>query len=87
MPAKKASEHIRVVLAQIEKVKPLTEENRTKAIYNLYRLFKAIQGGAEIVAPLYPASDKATALVEEYRKKLRPSDILDDDPGPFMLAI
>jgi hypothetical protein len=26
-------------------------------------------------------------LVEAYRKTLKPSDILDDDPGPFMLAI
>jgi hypothetical protein len=87
MAAKKASEHIRIVLGQLEKVRPMNEDDRTKAIYRLYHLFKAIQGGAEIVAPLYPATDRATALVEAYRKTLKPSDILDDDPGPFMLAI
>jgi hypothetical protein len=30
---------------------------------------------------------RAAALVEAYRKTLKPSDVLADDPGPFMLAI
>lgn len=87
MAAKKASEHVREVMRQLDTLQPMNEEGRTKAIYDLYHLFKHIQSGDEIVAPLYPATDRATALVEDYRKKLKPSDILDDDPGPFMLAI
>jgi hypothetical protein len=53
-------------------------------------LFKAIQRGEEIVPhhfKLYRETGRATALVEACRKTLKPSDILDDDPGPFMLAI
>lgn len=86
MPAKKASEHVRIVIGQLETVRTMDEAERTTAIYELYRLFKAIKRGAWIAAPLYPDTDKATALVEEYRKTLKPTDILDDDAGPFMLA-
>jgi hypothetical protein len=87
MPPKKVSEHILVVIGQLEKVLTMNEAERIKAICELNRLFKAIQSGAWIVAPLYPDTDHATALVEAYRKTLKPKDILDDDPGPFMLEI
>jgi hypothetical protein len=47
----------------------------------------AIKNGKQIVAPLYPETDSATALVEAYRKPLKPTDILDDDPSPFRMGV
>jgi hypothetical protein len=38
------------------------------------------QAGHEIIAPLYPKTNLAIPIVEEYRKTLKPSDILDDPP-------
>jgi hypothetical protein len=87
MPTMKMSAHIRVVLDQLEKVQPMNIDERITAAYQLYRLFTAIQQGKEIVAPLYPETDRATALVEAYRKTLKPLDILDDDPGPFRMGV
>ena len=84
MPAK-ISVHISEVMRRVDMVQSMTGEQRTKAIYQLYHLFKAIQNGAEIIPPLIPKTDLATPLVEEYRKTLKPLDILDDDPGPFSL--
>ena len=87
MPPLKMSVHIRAVLDQLEKVQPMNTDERITAGYRLYRLFTAIQQGKEIVAPLYPVTDRATALVDAYRKTLKPSDILDDDPGPFRMGV
>jgi hypothetical protein len=87
MPTMKMSAHIRAVLEQLERVQPMNTDERITAGYKLYRLFTAIQQGKEIVAPLYPETDRATALVEAYRKTLKPSDILDDDPGPFRMGV
>jgi hypothetical protein len=87
MPAKKISGHIRIVMDQLDKAQPLEAHDRIKAINKLYHLFRAIQRGAEILPPLYPVTDRATALVEAYRKTLKPEDILDDDSGPFTLSV
>jgi hypothetical protein len=82
----KASEHVRLVMEKLDKIRRLEGVERTRATFNLYHLFKKIQEGAWIVAPLYPDSDRLTATVEEYRQTLKPQDVLDDEPGPFMLA-
>jgi hypothetical protein len=87
MPTLKASEHVRVVIGNLDQIRKLEGDERIKATVDLYHLFKKIQEGAWIVAPLYPDSDRLTATVEEYRKTLKPEDVLDDDPGPFMLAV
>jgi hypothetical protein len=87
MPTLKASEHVRIVLGKLDQIRKLEGDERTQATVTLYHLFKKIQEGAYIVAPLYPESDRLTATVEEYRKALKPEDVLDDDPGPFRLAV
>jgi hypothetical protein len=84
MPAKTVSEHIKEVMRRIDKVQPIKiEEARIRANWSLYHLFKAIQVGNDIIPPLYPKTNLAMPIVEEYRKTLKPSDILDDPPGPL----
>jgi hypothetical protein len=75
--------HINDVMKQLDRVKYLEGEERTRAMNNLCELFKQIRAGHMIVAPLYPREDKLTPIVENYRKCLAPKDILDDDSGPF----
>jgi hypothetical protein len=86
LPAKTVSEHIKEVMSRVEKVQPIKPENEVRDTYTLYRLFKAIQAGQEIIPPLYLDTNLAMPIVEKYRKTLKPSDILDDSPGPFMLG-
>jgi hypothetical protein len=54
MPVMTASQHARAVLVEIDKVQPLSLDQRNRIKYVLYGLFKAIQSGAEVIAPLYP---------------------------------
>jgi hypothetical protein len=86
MPAKKVSEHIREVMSQVDDVQPLNAEERIRGICSLHGLFKAIQAGREIICPRYPDTNLAMPVLEKYRKTLKPSDILDDPPGPFMFG-
>lgn len=86
MPAMTASEHVREVMRQVDKIQPLSVDNRNRVKYVLYGLFKAIQSGAEIVSPLYPDTDLVTPIVEKYRKTVKPADVLDDEPGPFLFG-
>jgi hypothetical protein len=86
MPAKTASEHVREVMIQVDKVQALSADNRNRVKYVLYGLFKAIQSGSEVIAPLYPDTDLVTPVIENYRKTLKPADILDDQPGPFLFG-
>ncbi len=84
MPGKTVSAHIREVMGRIDRVQPITkEEERIHANWSLYHLFKAIQAGKDIIPPLYPKTNLAMPVVEEYRKTLKPSDILDDPAGPI----
>lgn len=87
MPAKTVSAHIAEVMSQIDKVQPMNAENRIRGTHSLYELFKAIQAGKDIISPLYPDTNLAMPIVEKYRKTLKPSDILDDPPGPFMFGL
>jgi hypothetical protein len=86
MPAKKVSEHIREVMSQVDNIQPMNAEERIRAICSLHELFKAIQAGNQIICPLYPDTNLAMPVLENYRKTLKPSDILDDPPGPFMFG-
>jgi DNA-directed RNA polymerase subunit F len=81
--AKPISAHVNEVMSQLDKVERLEGEKRTRAINNLYDLFRAIQDGAQVIAPLYPREDRLTPIVENYRVSLKPSDILDDPQDPL----
>ena len=78
------SGHINEVMAQLDKVQRLEGEQRVRAVNNLYNLFKAIKDGYIIIAPLYPKEDRLTPIVEEYRVRLKSSDVLDDPDDVFL---
>jgi hypothetical protein len=86
MPVMTASQHIRAVLLEIDKIQTLSADNRNRIKYVLYGLFKTIQSGAEVIAPLYPDADVITPIVEKYRRTVKHSDVLDDEPGPFLFG-
>jgi hypothetical protein len=83
MPAKTVSAHVAEALRRIEQVQPLDGTQRIQAISEMYRVFERMKDGVEIIPPLYPDTNKVIPIFEEYRKSLKPSDILDDQPGPF----
>jgi len=85
MAAMKVSAHVREVMKQLVEVQSMSEEDKIRAIDQLYQLFKAIQGGQAFFSAVDPKTSRATALVEAYCKVLKPSDILDDGPGPIAI--
>jgi hypothetical protein len=90
MPPMKVEQHIEMVLGEIRKFLPMTEEERNNESDNLRIALKKIQNGASPFTMagdkrlrLNPAQERKQALVENYLEALKPSDILNDDPSPF----
>ena len=81
--AKTIAAHIQEVMKQLDRVRYFEGEERIRAITILHELFREIQAGHIVVAPLYPREDRLMPIVENYRKCLGPGDILDDSLGPF----
>jgi len=90
MPPMKIVQHVEKVLGEIQEFLPMTEQERANEIDCLRRAFRLIQNGAspfsmagEKRLRLNPAQERKQALVEDYLKSLKQSDILNDDPSPF----
>lgn len=83
MPAKTVSAHVAEALKRIEQVQPLHGDQRIQAIHEMHQVFQKMKDGVEVIPPLYPDTNKVVPIFEEYRKSVKPSDILDDQPGPF----
>jgi hypothetical protein len=77
------SEHVHEVLTQMDKVQRLEGAERVNAVRSLHDLFRAIKRGDFILDPLCPREDRLTPIVENYRVKIRPDDVLDDPPDRF----
>jgi hypothetical protein len=78
------SEHVHEVMTQLDKVQQLEGPDRARAVKQLYALFQAIQNDFYIVTPLHPKEDRLIPIVESYRNKLKPADVLDDPADRFM---
>lgn len=80
---KPISEHVAEILSQMEKVQKLTREQHIQFGHDLYEILRAKQRDDYILDPLIPEGNRLTPIVAEYVKKLKPTDVLNDPPGPF----
>jgi hypothetical protein len=77
------SAHIHELMKQLDRVHYFEGEERIRVIRVLNELLERMQAGHVVVPPLYPREDRLTPIVENYRKCLGPSDILEDAMGTF----
>jgi hypothetical protein len=72
--------HVQTLLGQLEKVRPMSDDERNRTDEKLRCYFRAVQRHAELFAPF--CHETQTVAIDKYFKSLQPTDILDDDSGP-----
>jgi hypothetical protein len=70
--------HVQALLNQIETVRPMSKDERSRKGEELHRHCRAIQRHVQIIDPLYHGSEDAVTI-EKYFGSIKPTDILDDD--------